>query len=223
MYLIPYFDVTVAQFCVSLCVSAWLNMYGNLKLKPCRQLELLNFNHPFKEDSHSASMMSSPEHGPNMCVHFCDRHGLKCRFWKLGLNFNSEEWLWLNKQEYMTPCSSLISSTPTPSLLTTLSILRPLTSSEWWSNLKYTGQWNLPKKNICWGWLQSNTQHPINICPPPHPGPAGDGGKLPIWCCSVVIQISYHVFTVNTVSTQCRWLWRHQKCLLKWQWSWCLL
>lgn len=45
----------------------------------------------------------------------------------------------------------------TPSLSLSLpprsapSILGPLTSSEWWSNLKYRAQQNLPKENICWG------------------------------------------------------------------------
>lgn len=68
----------------------------------------------------------------------------------------------------MTPCSFLISPTalwprgqrknhlplsPPRSLPShsTLSILGPLTSSEWRSSLRYTGQRNLPKKNICWG------------------------------------------------------------------------
>lgn len=88
-------------------------------------------------------------------------------FENLGLNFNSEEKLWLNKHEHMTPCSLLISPaalwprgpepeashplSPSFTSRSTLSIPGPLTSSQWWSNLKHTGQRNLPRKNICWG------------------------------------------------------------------------
>lgn len=104
----------------------------------------------------------------------------------------------------MTPCSFLISPTalwprdqrkshPVLSLSFALMLSLPLSQHslhppQAFDLERMTEQFKInravepAKEKHLLGWLQSNTQCPINIYPPACPGPAGGGGKLPIWC-----------------------------------------